>query len=161
MKVKDGFLLGILVFYPFIGGLLAYLAGRKNEKSRNVTAYVIALSELAIMLYLMACYGPFAVRTESGHAFLEFTVPKICGLGLHFTLDGFRVIYGTIVAPCFPESISGITKIRTGSTCSCFGRLEQQWRYFCPQICLPLLFSLRSCRLPPIPGLHRKKIKSR
>ena len=98
MKVKDGFLLGILVFYPFIGGLLAYLAGRKNEKSRNVTAYVIALSELAIMLYLMACYGPFAVRTESGHAFLEFTVPRICGLGLHFTLDGFRVIYGTIVA---------------------------------------------------------------
>ena len=96
--MKDGFLLGILVFYPFIGGLLAYLAGRKNEKSRNVTAYVIALSELAIMLYLMACYGPFAVRTESGHAFLEFTVPRICGLGLHFTLDGFRVIYGTIVA---------------------------------------------------------------
>lgn len=96
--MKDGFLLGILVFYPFIGGLLAYLAGRKNEKSRNVTAYVIALSELAIMLYLMACYGPFAVRTESGHAFLEFTVSRICGLGLHFTLDGFRVIYGTIVA---------------------------------------------------------------
>ncbi len=96
--MNDGLILGMLVFYPFLGGLLAYLAGRKNERFRNVLADFIALSELAMMLYLMMKYGPFAVHTENAHTFTKLAIPEICGLGLHFTLDGFRVIYGSIVA---------------------------------------------------------------
>ena len=96
--MNDGLILGMLVFYPFLGGLLAYLAGRKNERFRNVLADFIALSELAMMLYLMMKYGPFAVHTENAHTFTKLAIPEICGLGLHFTLDGLRVIYGSIVS---------------------------------------------------------------
>ena len=46
-------ILSVLVFYPFVGGLLAYLAGRKSESLRNKIASFVAVSELAIMIYLV------------------------------------------------------------------------------------------------------------
>lgn len=96
--MNDSLILGFLVFYPFVGGLLAYLAGRKHEKCRNFIACFVALSELALMLYLVVKYGVSAQHAEEVHAFVECYIPYFCGFGLHFTLDGFRLIYGTIVA---------------------------------------------------------------
>ena len=96
--MNDSLILGFLVFYPFVGGLLAYLAGRKHEKCRNFIACFVALSELALMLYLVVKYGVSAQHAEEAHAFVECYIPYFCGFGLHFTLDGFRLIYGTIVA---------------------------------------------------------------
>ena len=69
--MNDSLILGFLVFYPFVGGLLAYLAGRKNEKCRNFIACFVALSELALMLYLVAKYGLSAHHAEEAHAFAE------------------------------------------------------------------------------------------
>ena len=96
--MKDGLLLGILVFYPFLGGLLAYFVGKRSEKIRNALASVVVLSEFAIMMYFFVTYGPVVDSSEPVHAFARLTIPRICGLGIHFTLDVFRVIYGGIVA---------------------------------------------------------------
>lgn len=96
--MNDSLILGFLVFYPFVGGLLAYLVGRKNETCRNLIACFVVLSELALMLYLVVKYGMLAQQAEEAQAFVACYVPYVCGFGLHFTLDGFRLIYGTIVA---------------------------------------------------------------
>lgn len=86
--------LAILVFYPFLGGLCCYAAGRKSEKARDYLADFVAVSEFLLMLVLCAVSGE---RIAAGIPEV-FTVPEICGMGLCFTLDGFRLIYGTVAA---------------------------------------------------------------
>lgn len=86
--------LALLVFYPFLLGLCCYWAGKKSENVREYLAGFGAVSEFVLMLLLWAGSGARAAAgvTES------FTVPGICGLGLHFTMDGFRLIYSTVAA---------------------------------------------------------------
>ncbi|MCD7744397.1 MAG: sodium:proton antiporter [Lachnospiraceae bacterium] len=59
--------------------------------SAAVTDFV-AITEFIMMLVL---FISSAGKAESGSV-MSLTVPGICGLGLHFTLDGFRLIYGLI-----------------------------------------------------------------
>ena len=82
-------LLAVLVFYPFLGGLLSWAIGVRNEKARDYTAQFVAVSEFVLMLGLVCA---------SDGKDISLYIPQICGLGLHFTLDGFRVIYGMIAA---------------------------------------------------------------
>lgn len=96
--MNDSLILGFLVCYPFLGGLLAYLVGRKNETSRNILTCFVAISELAIMLYLLVKYGISGVSSGETEAFVKCCIPYICGSGLNFVLDGFRLIYGVIAA---------------------------------------------------------------
>lgn len=86
--------LAALVFYPFLGGLLCYGVGRKNETLRDYLADFIAVSEFGIMAVLAAVFGP----EVAGGAAKACYVPAICGFGLHFVLDGFRLVYGTVAA---------------------------------------------------------------
>lgn len=82
-------LLAVLVFYPFLGGLLSWAIGVRNEKARDYTAQFVSVSEFVLMLGLVCA---------SDGKDISLYIPQICGLGLHFTLDGFRVIYGMIAA---------------------------------------------------------------
>lgn len=82
-------LLAVLVFYPFLGGLLSWAIGVRNEKARDYTAQFVAVSEFVLMLGLVCA---------SDGKDISLYIPQICGLGLHFTLDGFRGIYGMIAA---------------------------------------------------------------
>ncbi|MDO5422512.1 MAG: complex I subunit 5 family protein [Eubacteriales bacterium] len=82
----------ILVFYPFVGGLAAYAVGRKQEARRDSAVRGITASELSIMVILLILYGG-----KTG-TFGECRISEICGFGLHFTMDGFRLLYGTIAA---------------------------------------------------------------
>lgn len=86
--------LPLLVFYPFLGGLCCYAVGRKSEKARDYLADFVAVSEFLMMLTLWAASGE---RISAGIPEM-YTVPGVCGMGLHFTLDGFRMIYGTVAA---------------------------------------------------------------
>lgn len=92
--MNGNMILAILVFYPFAGGLLSYLAGRKNETARDYLADFITISEFLIMIILILNYG----GTGGAEAFICCNISQICGFGLSFTLDGFRLIYGTITA---------------------------------------------------------------
>lgn len=80
-------LLSVLVFYPFLGGLLSCAVGTRNEKARDFVAEFVAVSEFVLMLGIVCRYSDNVI---------SLYIPQVCGLGLHFTLDGFRRIYGMI-----------------------------------------------------------------
>ncbi len=122
--MKANLILAVLVFYPMIGGLAAWVLrgmlcapreassnraepapvnGRGDNKTHStncsflptgsaaVTDFV-AVTEFLLMLIL---FISSAGEAESGSV-MSLTVPGVCGFGLHFTLDGFRLIYGLI-----------------------------------------------------------------
>ncbi|MDO4323280.1 MAG: complex I subunit 5 family protein [Lachnospiraceae bacterium] len=89
-----GIILAILVFYPFLGGLLAYAVGRRNELYRDYLADFVTASELVLMAVLFIFFGD---KAGEG-AVMNCRVAEICGFGLNFTMDGFRLVYGTIAA---------------------------------------------------------------
>lgn len=86
------FLLGFTVFFPMISAVIGYLAGRKNKEIRDYLADIVTGVELAVFLLLLVFV---AGRGGEGAA---FNIPGVCGMGLCFTLDGFRALYGSITA---------------------------------------------------------------
>ncbi|MDD6812204.1 MAG: proton-conducting transporter membrane subunit [Lachnospiraceae bacterium] len=92
--MKESMILAILVFYPFLGALLVWLVGRKREIIRDYLADFVVISEFAITLAL------FVQNTNNGRvlASYDWVIPEICGFGLHFTMEGFRLVYGMIAA---------------------------------------------------------------
>lgn len=80
-------LLFFLVFYPMAGAVLSYLIGRRSKEARNFFADFVVVSEFLAMLYT-------AVNLRG----TDVWAPEICGMGLHFTTDGFRAIYGLVAA---------------------------------------------------------------
>ena len=92
--MSGNIILAILVFYPFLGALFTWLVGRKNETVRDYVADFVVISEFAVTLAL------FVQNTDGGRvlAWYDYAIPEICGFGLHFTLEGFRLIYGMIAA---------------------------------------------------------------
>lgn len=79
------------VFGPMVAAVLGWLIGRKNKLWRDCFVFVVCGLELAAFLFLfvLALYGVGGVETA---------LPGICGMGLYFRLDGFRVLYGTVAA---------------------------------------------------------------
>lgn len=87
-------ILAFLVFYPFVGGLAAWYLGRKNEKYRDYLADFITVSEFLAALILLI-QGRNVGFSESC---VDLYIPGVCGMGISFTLDGFRLIYGCVAA---------------------------------------------------------------
>ncbi len=85
----SGILLGLLVFFPFLGGLLVVLVGRKDDNLRDYCADAVVIVEFVMMLGLFLTLGG-----QAGAAGLE--INNLVGMGLHFEADGFRLLYGTI-----------------------------------------------------------------
>lgn len=80
----------LLVFMPMAGALVSFLVGRKTKNGRNYVVGTIAVLEFVIsILLLINC-------TEAKDLIAE--IPGVCGMGLHFTVDGFRAIYSVIAA---------------------------------------------------------------
>ncbi|MCC8107257.1 MAG: sodium:proton antiporter [Clostridiales bacterium] len=108
-------ILAVLVFYPMLGGLAVWLL-RPRLSSSAVSAFT-AVTEFLLMLGLFIASvqtggageeTAAAVQTAAGSGVLSIfgadtvlslTIPGVCGMGLHFTLDGFRLLYGMIA--CF------------------------------------------------------------
>lgn len=86
------FLLLSVVFFPMIAALVGYIAGRKKKSLRDYFADVVTGVEFGTFLYL------FISTIINGSSNVIVEVPGICGLGLHFTMDGFRALYGAIAA---------------------------------------------------------------
>ena len=82
-------LLPVVVFLPMVGAGVSYLTGRLDKKKRDSVVAQITILEFFLMAAILILYG-----TKEG----DFYIPQICGFGLHFQLDGFRAVYGTIAA---------------------------------------------------------------
>lgn len=81
-----GFLLIFLVLFPMAGAVASYLTGRKSKSARDLLVLTITVAELFGVLLLL--YYPSAVLRLEG----------ICGLGLTFQADGFRVVMALLTA---------------------------------------------------------------
>lgn len=91
-------LIYLMVFMPIAGAFVSYLVGRKNKQIRNYVVSAITIAEFVISMLLVAA--------SNQHAGTIVYVPEICGMGLTFTVDGFRVLYAAIA--CFMWMMTAI-----------------------------------------------------
>ena len=81
-------LMYLLVFLPMAAAIVSYLIGRKSKIGRDCFLRLVLLAEFALSLALLVGSGEGEMVSLSG----------VCGMGLHFTVDGFRRIYVVIAA---------------------------------------------------------------
>lgn len=81
----------LMVFMPMVGALVSYLIGRKSKVARDYFVSGLTILEFVCAVLLVAA--------DAGHEGTLVYVPEICGMGLTFTIDGFRVLYAAIA--CF------------------------------------------------------------
>ena len=104
--MRQGIYLAVLVFFPFLAGLLSFSAGRlcaerrKAEKKggqenlRDGIVVFSAVAEFAVMLALaISVYESGSMESN-----LRFILAGGYGWPLSFTLDGFRMIYGCVAS---------------------------------------------------------------
>lgn len=84
-------LIYLMVFMPMAGAFVSYLVGRKSKKGRDYLVSAITIIEFLLAVLLVA--------VDVGHEGYIVYVPEVCGMGLTFTVDGFRVLYAAIA--CF------------------------------------------------------------
>ena len=93
-------LMGALILVPFLGGLFCVAAGKKKETLRDYLADGVTVLEFLMMLAAFAMgknlMGQEEAAWRTAVAVLE--LKNICGMGIHFQLDGFRLIYGLIAS---------------------------------------------------------------
>jgi formate hydrogenlyase subunit 3/multisubunit Na+/H+ antiporter MnhD subunit len=76
-------MLPFLVFFPMVGGIISYCIGKSNKQLRNLFASAVTAIVLA------GCFMAFGKEAY-------FVIPNFCGLGLHFSGDGFRMVLAVI-----------------------------------------------------------------
>lgn len=81
-----------IIFLPMAAALAGYVLGRKSKDGRNIFADII--TGITFLLCGFLCIQMLHGAPEG----TVFTVPYVCGMGMHFTLDGFRALYGTVAA---------------------------------------------------------------
>ena len=87
-------ILPVLVFFPFVAGLAVYAVGSLGQrKPGGGLAVIFAAAELLLMFWLV---WKTCLSTGGEVSVLRCTLPEVCGFGLHFVLDGFRVVYGSV-----------------------------------------------------------------
>ncbi len=79
------------VFAPMAAALASWLVGRRNENGRDIFVFICCGMEFAVLLFLF-------LLTLCGVDCGAARIPKVCGMGLNFRMDGFRVLYGTVAA---------------------------------------------------------------
>ena len=80
--------LPVLVFGPFVCGLISYILGRFSEKVRDGFVLLSAAADLALLLYLIC----------AGGGDLRLLLPGVCGLGIGFELGGFHTVLAVLAA---------------------------------------------------------------
>ena len=84
-------LIYMLVFMPMVGAFVSYLIGRRNKAKRDAFVMYLTILEFGLAVILLV--------QSNGMDGKLVLIPEICGMGLSFTVDGFRVLYAAIA--CF------------------------------------------------------------
>lgn len=90
-----GIFLGMLVFFPFAGALLCAAAGKKNALYRDYLADILVVFEFLTALLLFVF---LAKKASSGEIAASLAIPQVCGMGLSFEADGFRLVYALVTS---------------------------------------------------------------
>ena len=96
--MKIAILVYLMVFMPIAGAFVSYLIGRKSKVARDYFVSGLTILEFVCAVLLVAA--------DAGHEGTLVYVPEICGMGLTFTIDGFRVLYAAIA--CFMWMCTGV-----------------------------------------------------
>ena len=81
-----------LVFLPMAGAAVSYIVGKKNKKYRDYFVGGVTVLEFVLAGVLLCQY--MTDMSVSGVTKLS----GVCGMGLTFTVDGFRAVYACIAA---------------------------------------------------------------
>lgn len=79
-----------MVFMPMVGAFVSYLIGKYSKSGRDLAVSSITILEFVCALLLVLKLGV--------HEGMVVQLPYVCGMGISFTIDGFRVLYGCITA---------------------------------------------------------------
>ena len=90
-------LIYLLVFMPMVAAFLSYLIGRKSKTGRDLFMRIVLVAEFALSIALLI------VGRHSEETLIS--LPGVCGMGLNFTINGFRRIY--VVVATFMWMITG------------------------------------------------------
>ena len=82
------------VFLPMLAAPVSYGIGRRNKGGRSAFAGIIT----GFTFILCGMLAIQMLTGASGSPGPVWEIPYVCGMGLHFTLDGFRALYGTVAA---------------------------------------------------------------
>ena len=80
----------LLVVGPMAAAVIGYLIGRVNKSARDYFADAVTILAFLTMVYFFMTY-------KEGQP-VSLYVPEICGMGLSFKLDGFRIIFASVTA---------------------------------------------------------------
>ena len=83
-------LIYLLVFMPMAAAAVSYLVGHKSKTGRDLFVVFTVAAEFVLSLALLVL--------GSAEEEILVSLPGICGMGLHFTVNGFRRIYVVIAA---------------------------------------------------------------
>ena len=86
--MSESILIYLMIFMPVIGAFVSYLMGRKSKVARDYFFAGISILEFVLALMLVLQYEKWAGNIV--------TLPEVCGMGLNFVVDGFRVLYAAI-----------------------------------------------------------------
>lgn len=87
-----------LIFVPMIEALASYIIGRKYKKYRDYFVGGVTILEFILALFLLSQY--MADGTAKG----VIELSGVCGMGLKFTVGGFRAVYACIAAFMWMET---------------------------------------------------------
>lgn len=89
----EGLFLALLLV-PAVSAIAVYLADRKAESSSGglKTLRDILAGGAGILEFILMCILAYSGMGSS------FFVPEFCGMGLHFSIDGFRGVYGIVAS---------------------------------------------------------------
>ena len=79
-----------MVFMPMVGAFVSYFIGKRSKDGRDFAVSLITILECVCAFLL--------VRNLGSNEGVVVELPYVCGMGLSFTIDGFRVLYGWIAA---------------------------------------------------------------
>lgn len=80
--------IAFLVFFPMLASVAGYLIGRRSKGARDGFVIVSCALEFLAALYVLT-------RVAAGENF-SLAISGVCGMGLSFTVDGFRALYALI-----------------------------------------------------------------
>lgn len=80
-----------LIFVPMAAAIFSYVTGRKSKKCRDYFVSGTTILEVVLAAFLLSQY--LGGMPES-----TLELPGVCGMGLSFTVDGFRAVYACITA---------------------------------------------------------------
>lgn len=98
MKVE--YMFAFFVFFPFFAGLLAFFAGKKGNVAAilSVVAEFLGMAGMAALYYGRSRIMPLSLYGDEADVVFSLSIPGICGFGLNFQMDGFRLVYGCVAA---------------------------------------------------------------